>query len=71
MPQEFRHIIPTAPGADIFAIYQLTHEFYRETQDRQEFERYCEWYRLTAKCHQQELQKMKGDINLFGWFCHR
>lgn len=72
MPEQFRYIIPTPPpAADIFATYRLTHEFYREAQDRQEQERYCEWYRQTAERHRQELQKMQGDINLFGWFCRR
>ncbi|HEY9744052.1 MAG TPA: hypothetical protein V6C90_26480 [Coleofasciculaceae cyanobacterium] len=72
MPEQFQYIIPTPPpAADIFAAYRFTHEFYREAQHRQEHERYCEWYRQTAEYHRQELQKMQGDINLFGWFCRR
>ncbi len=72
MPEQFQYIIPTPPSAaDIFAAYRFTHEFYREAQHRQEHERYCEWYRQTAEHHRQELQKMQGDINLFGWFCRR
>src|SRR3712207_7276617 len=43
----------------------------QELQYRQEHERYCEWYRLTAEQHRHHLQKMRGDINLFGWFCRR
>lgn len=69
MPEKFQYIIPAQPpAADIFATYQLTYEFYREAQYRQEHERYCEWYRQTADRHRQEWQKMQGDINLFGWF---
>ncbi|MEW6493676.1 MAG: hypothetical protein AB1589_14380 [Cyanobacteriota bacterium] len=72
MPEKFQFIVPAPPQpADIFATYQLAHEFYRESWHRQEHERYCEWYRLTAQRHQQEFQKMQSDINLFGWFCRR
>jgi len=72
MSEEFRQIVPTPPpAADSFATYQLAQEFHQETQYRQEFESYCQWYRQTAQRHQQELQKMQGDINLFRWFCRR
>lgn len=72
MPEKFQFIVPAPPPpADIFATYELAHEFHREAQYRQEQERYGEWYRATAERHQQELQKMRGDINLFGWFCRR
>jgi hypothetical protein len=72
MPEQFPQIFPTPPpAADIFATYQLTYEFRQELQYRQEHERYCEWYRLTAEQHRHHLQKMRGDINLFGWFCRR
>lgn len=72
MSEQFQYIVPAPPPpADIFATYQLANEFYRESQARQEHERYCEWYRQTAEQHQQELQKMQGDINLLGWFCRR
>jgi hypothetical protein len=72
MAEQFRYIIPAPPPpADIFATYKLSNEFYREALHRQEHERYCKWYRLTAQSHRQELQKMRDDINLFGWFCRR
>lgn len=72
MPEKFQFIVPAPPPpADIFASYQLAHEFYREAQMRQNHELYCEWYRQTAKRHQQEAKKMQSDINLFGWFCRR
>lgn len=70
MPEEFQQILPAPPpGAEIFAPYRLAHEFQREAQHRQEIDEYCQWYRVTAERHQQELRKMQGDINLFGWFC--
>ena len=72
MTNEFQQIVPAPPpAADIFATYQLANEFYREAQYRQEYQRYCEWYQLTAEYHRQELQKMRGDLNIFGWFCRR
>lgn len=72
MIEGFQQIFPAPPPpADIFATYQITHQFYREAQARQEFQSYCQWYRQTAKLHQEELAKMQGDINLFGWFCRR
>jgi hypothetical protein len=73
MPEELQRIIPTPPpaAADIFATYQLVQEFRQEVEYRQEFEHYCQWYGATAQRHQQELKKMRNDINLFGWFCPR
>ncbi len=72
MPEQFRFILPTPPPpADIFATYQIAHEFYREAQTRQERKSYCQWYHQTAQSNRQELIKMQGDINLLGWFCRR
>jgi hypothetical protein len=72
MPEKFQFILPTPPPpAELFANYQLVQEFRREVQYRKEFERHCEWYRLTAERHQREYQKLQGDINLFGWFSRR
>ena len=65
--KEFPHFVPTPPAVEIFAVYQLTHEFRREVQRREEFDNYCQWYQETAKRHQQEFEKMRGDINLFSW----
>ena len=70
MPDEFRQIIPTPPSAvdEIFATHHVSGEFYREVQYRQELERYCQWYYETAAQHRQELQRMRSEINIFGWF---
>lgn len=53
---------------EILQAYQFTAEFYREVQYREDFERHCQWYDETAERHRQELEKMRGDINIFGWF---
>lgn len=58
------------PYADLenFAAYQTTHKFYQELRHRQDFYNYCQWYQQTAERHQQELQQMRREINLFSWF---
>lgn len=69
MLKEFPYFIPAPPpAAEIFATYQMTHDFYREAEYRKELERYCQWYHMTAEANRQELQRMRGDINIFGWF---
>ncbi|MBD2183466.1 hypothetical protein [Aerosakkonema funiforme] len=70
MSEELRRIIPLPPvaGDEIFAAYQATSEFYQEVRYREEFERYCQWYYTTAQRHRQELQKMKREVNILGWF---
>ncbi|MGE5655962.1 MAG: hypothetical protein ACM37W_05035 [Actinomycetota bacterium] len=68
-PHEFRKILPEPPSAaEILKQNQITREFYQEVKYRQELERYCQWYYATAQQHQQELEKMRGDINILGWF---
>lgn len=70
MSNEFREIVPTPPPIvdESFATHQLTGQFYREIEYRQEFERYCQWYYETAALHRQELQKMRSELNIFRWF---
>jgi hypothetical protein len=70
MSQELPHVIPSPQSEveDTFSAYQTTHEFYHEVQGRLEFQRYCEWYYATAEIHRQELQKMRGELNIFKWF---
>lgn len=70
MPEQFPKIIP-APQPDIeetFAAYQATSQFYREVQSRTELQRYCAWYYTIAERHRQELQQMRGELNILGWF---
>ncbi|MBP0018761.1 MAG: hypothetical protein J7647_14595 [Cyanobacteria bacterium SBLK] len=69
MHQNYHYLIPQLPPtADIFAPYQLANEFRRETEYRQQMQEYCQWYYETARKHQAELEAMRGDINIFGWF---
>ncbi len=70
MPEELRRIFP-APPAEIeatFASYQATKQFYQEVQSRTELKLYCDWYYTTAALNRQELQQMKGELNVLGWF---
>ena len=69
MSQDFRWIIPSPPPqADILEAHHLATEFRREVEYREDFKNYCEWYRQTSLKHQQELEKMRNDINILGWF---
>lgn len=70
MPDEFRQIIPAPQPelAETFAAYQATSQFYREAQSRGEHKRHCNWYYTTAELHRQELQQMRGEFNILGWF---
>jgi hypothetical protein len=73
MSQELPHIIPTPPAEveETFAGYHATIEFYDEVQARQELKRYCEWYYRIAESHRQELEIMRGELNIFRWFRRR
>ena len=56
------------PTVEVFELQQIAQDFHREVQYRQEFEQYCQWYYQTAERHRQELEAMRGNINLFNWF---
>ncbi|WP_017317509.1 hypothetical protein [Mastigocladopsis repens] len=73
MSQELRHIIPSPQPEveDTFATYQTTYQFYKEVEVRSEFQKYCEWYYTTAERHRQELEKMRGELNIMQWFRKR
>ena len=70
MSQELPHIIPVPQPQveDTFASYQTTHEFYYELQARSELKKYSEWYYTTAETHRQELERMRGELNIMQWF---
>ncbi|MBW4678891.1 MAG: hypothetical protein KME19_02105 [Microcoleus vaginatus WJT46-NPBG5] len=66
---DLRWIVPAPqPDIEILETHQISREFYREVEQREEFNEYCRWYYETAQKNQQELEKMRGDINIFGWF---
>ena len=69
MSDELRQIIP-APQPEIpdFAAHQATSQFYREVQSREAMKRYCDWYYTAAERHRQELQQMRSEVNILGWF---
>ena len=70
MSDNLRQIIP-APQPEIdetFAAYHTTSQFYREVQSREALKRYCDWYYTTSERHRQELQQMRGELNILSWF---
>ncbi|MEA5421249.1 hypothetical protein VB712_18655 [Spirulina sp. CCNP1310] len=72
MADPFHFILPTPPPAvGFFAPHALAQEFRREVEYRQDFQAHCQWYRATAQAHQAELQRLRRDVNLFGWFVRR
>ncbi|MBK1986079.1 hypothetical protein A0J48_000675 [Sphaerospermopsis aphanizomenoides BCCUSP55] len=71
--KELPYIVPSSQPEtqEIFAVHQTTVEFYHEVETRSEFKRYCEWYYKTADQNRRELEKMRGEINIMGWFLRR
>ncbi|MBW4594486.1 MAG: hypothetical protein KME46_16640 [Brasilonema angustatum HA4187-MV1] len=70
MSQELSHIIPSPQSEveDTFSAYQTTHQFYTEVKTRSEFKQYCENYYMTAERNRQDLEKMRGELNIMQWF---
>lgn len=73
MTRDLPHIIPSPQPQveETFAVHQTTHQFYQEVRVRSEFKDYCDWYRTTAENHRQELERMRGELNIFRWFRRR
>lgn len=73
MSQELRIIIPSGSSQveETIAVNETTRQFHREVEVRSEFNRYCEWYHATAKSNREELEKMRGELNIFQWFRRR
>ncbi|MEM7726302.1 MAG: hypothetical protein AAF208_07995 [Cyanobacteria bacterium P01_A01_bin.45] len=75
MSKEVPHIIlPRVQSEEVeeqFAGYEISQEFHSEVEARIEFKKYCEWYRRTAEANRQELEKMRGELNLFQFFRRR
>lgn len=59
---------PSSSELEYLEAAQLTYDFYQEVGDRQDFEAYCQWYYDVADRHRRELDSMRGDINILGWF---
>jgi hypothetical protein len=69
MSQDLRFIIPQSQASiEILQAHQLAQDFRHEVYHREALEQYCQWYYATAKKHQQELETMRRDFNILGWF---
>ncbi|MEB3150402.1 MAG: hypothetical protein VKL60_15490 [Sphaerospermopsis sp.] len=70
MSKELPYIVPSPQPEveEVFAVHQTTVEFYHEVQTRSEFKRYCEWYYTTAAENRRDLEKMRDELNIMGWF---
>jgi hypothetical protein len=71
LPHEIPGFLARSPQQEDFEVRQLSHEFYRELEYRQEKERYCQWYHQVATQHQQEFRKLKRDPYFLNWFLRR
>lgn len=73
MSQELPYILPLSPSEvqEVLGSYQITNQFYREVYHRSEFQRYCQWYYRIAQEHRQDLNKMRGELNILQWFRRR
>lgn len=70
MPFEWEQTVkqPDQAVVEALQVHQLTREFHQEVEYRDEFAQYCSWYYQTAARHRQELEKMRRDVNILGWF---
>lgn len=67
-----RQIVPLQPEVEeVFAVYEVAQDFYREAQRREDLSVYSEWYDRTAEEHRQEFAAMQNDINVLRWFYRR
>ena len=73
MSKELPYIVPSteSQAEEVFAVYQTTVDFYQEVETRSEFKSYCEWYYTTAAENKKDLAKMRGELNIMGWFIRR
>lgn len=71
MSEELQQIIPALPPQSVqetFAAIASTSEFYREVESRDAMKVYCNWYYTLAQKHRQELEQMRGELNILSWF---
>ena len=67
-----RQVVPfRAEAEEVFATYEITYEFYCESEYRAELAAYCEWYNRVAEQHRQELAAMQREANILGLFLRR
>ncbi len=74
MSEELQQIIPAPPSPIItqtFAAIASTSEFYQEVKSREALKGYCAWYHTVAQKHRQELEQMRGELNILSWFRFR
>ena len=71
MSEELQQIVSTSPSPNVqstFAAIASTSEFYQEVKSRKAMKVYGDWYRTTAQKHRQELEQMRGELNILSWF---
>ncbi|MEM8641306.1 MAG: hypothetical protein AAGG51_21185 [Cyanobacteria bacterium P01_G01_bin.54] len=72
MSEPCHFLVPAPPPVvEGFATHQLAWEFRHEVEQREAHQAYCDWYDQVARQHQEELERLRGDWNLLGWFVRR
>ena len=67
--QNHRWFLPSVHvEPELFEVYRSTHQFYQEVQSRESHDRYRAWYASVAEQNRRDLERMRGDVNIFGWF---
>ncbi|WP_228038472.1 hypothetical protein [Nodosilinea sp. LEGE 06152] len=52
-------------------LHQAAQEFRLELEHRASLEEYCQWYYQVAAENQRDLEQMRSELNLLGWFNRR
>ncbi len=60
--------LPQAQAEEVLLVQQASYDFFAEVRFRQAFDAYCEHYQQMAEQHRQELEAMRNDVNVLGWF---
>jgi hypothetical protein len=74
-PHSLHWIVPLPDShidvADILQLHQTAYAFYQEVQYREALANDVAEYHQLAEQHQAELNAMRQDINIMGWFNRR
>lgn len=72
MTEQYYWIIPEietgSQVAEVILAHQVAYDFYQEVEHRKAWQDYVQRYRAMAQQHQQELESMRRDVNVMGWF---
>lgn len=71
MPDPFPQFIvplPQQPDLEVLEPYRVSLAFYDEVRRRQALEEYHQWYVQTAEQNRRDLEMMRREFNIMGFF---